>query len=349
MSSSPIPRRLSRRAAALLTVLALAVGGAVPTVLLWPDGAQRRTAKQPCHVDSSGAPSCGAWWGAALDTSDLALVQKTTAQEQGTDRRLDIVHSYHRWYDHFPTPSEQTLSREGHSLFLNWEPVDKNGIAMSWAAIAAGRHDAQIDALAARLKALGSMTYLSFSHEPEQKFSRHGSAADFAAAFRHVHDRMRAEDARNVRWVWNVMGLADPVWRARYKQMWPGDAYVDWIAWDPYNWSSCSGRPWQTFRQTVQPFYSWLTSNGFGDKPFMLAEFGTVEQVGNPGGKADWLAGIPKALTSLPNLKALVYFDLPAPPANCNWQTTTSPQARQAFAALARSKAFSVTAKLAPS
>ena len=37
--------------------------------------------------------------------------------------------------------------------------------------------------------------------------------------------------------------------------MWPGTGYVDWIAWDPYNFAGCRGRPWQNFTATVNPFY----------------------------------------------------------------------------------------------
>lgn len=299
-------------------------------------------------MQPSGAPTCGAWWGAALNASNAALVSAVSEQQQGTGRRLDIVHRYHRWYDTFPTSTEESLVKQGHSLFLNWEPIDARGVAMSWRAIAAGTHDAQIHALAARLKSLNAPVWISFSHEPEQQFAKHGGAADFVAAYRHVHDLIQADGVNDVHWVWNVMGLSSPVWQARYKAMWPGDSYVDWIAWDPYNWSDCRSRPWQSFLQTVQPFYNWLMSNGFGGKPFMLAEFGTVEQPGNPAGKANWLGGIPSALKVLPNLKALVYFDLPAPPANCDWQIATSPQAGTAFAALAKSSAFSRTATLAP-
>lgn len=301
-----------------------------------------------CGGSGVDPPTCGIWWGAALDVTDSNLVAQVAAREKATGRRLDIVHSYHRWYDPFPTANERMLAASSHALFLNWEPVDQNNVALSWAAIANGVYDAQIDALATRLKSLGTTVYLSFSHEPELRFAEHGSAVDFVDAFRHVHDRMQSRGASRVSWVWNVMGLSTPVWLQRYQLMWPGSAYVDWVAWDPYNWSTCRDKPWQSFLQIVQPFYAWLSSHGFGAKPFMLAEYGSIEQVGTPAGKAEWLAGIPQALGELPNLRALVYFDLPAPPANCNWQITTSGAATAAYAALARSTAFAGTAKLSP-
>ena len=80
----------------------------------------------------------------------------------------------------------------------------------------------------------------------------------------------------------------------------------------------------------------------------MLAEYGSVEKAGDPRAKATWLSEIPAALTSMPNLRALVYFDVAAPPANCNWQVTTSTAATAAFSELARSAPFRLSARLTP-
>ncbi len=299
-----------------------------------------------CTVTNGGSTDCGVWWGSALQVNDSALPAAVSARETASHRRLDIVHTYHRWDDQFPTPAERAIAATGHELMLNWEPVDRKGTMLSWASIAAGKQDAVIDAAARRLATLPEVL-VSFSHEPEQDFHAHGTTADFAAAFRHVHDRMQADGLTNISWVWDLQGLSDPVWLARYQQMWPGNAYVDWVAWDPYNWGSCRGRAWTSFSQTVTPFYNWLEAHGFGDKPFMLAEYGSVENPADPRAKAKWYAAIPAALKQLPNLRALVYFDVPAPPANCNWQITTSPAATSAFYKLAESSPFARTAKLA--
>ncbi|HSY15350.1 MAG TPA: glycosyl hydrolase [Jatrophihabitantaceae bacterium] len=322
---------------AVALALAVLVLTAALVIARQPSSQAGGCAKSPA-VSGQG---CGVLWGSALAADNSALPAAVAAQERAEGRPLDIVHTYHRWYDVFPTVSEQELAAAGHELFLNWEPQGVSGQLMSWASIAEGAHDQQIDALAARLRRLPNDVLLSFSHEPEQKWTQHGSATDFVAAFRHIHDRMQEDGATNVRWVWDLMGLTTPVWLARYKQLWPGDEYVDWVGWDPYNADSCEpGHTWQSFSQTVDPFYKWLEAHGFGDKPFMLGEYGTVEKPGDPSGKADWYAGIPKALATMPNLKALVYFDVGAPPANCNWQISTSGAATRAFDRLAASPAF---------
>jgi hypothetical protein len=331
---------LSRRGVLLCAAAALTVALIATLITVLRPSRHKPT----CQISGSGAPNCGAWWGAALDSTQQTLPVKVRSFEKSTGRRLDIVHTYHRWYESFPTQSEKSLAAQGHLMFFNWEPVDSAGHYLSWQRIAAGSEDATIDAEAARLKSLGVDVLVSFSHEPEKNFRQHGSAADFAAAFRHVVDRVRAAGGTDVRWVWNVMGLTNQVWLDRYRTMWPGDSYVDWVAWDPYNWSSCRKRAWQDFTGTVRPFYDWLQANGFGSKPFMLAEYGTVERPGNPSGKSDWYAGIPNALKQLPQLRALVYFNLPAPPANCDWLITTSRRARTGFGTLAGSEPFQWTA-----
>jgi hypothetical protein len=322
-------------------LIALLVVVVVATVLTALDHSPRS-----CLLTASKQADCGVWWGSALNINDSALPGGVSSLESSTGRRLDIVHTYHRFDDQFPTTAEQALVTSGHELMFNWEPVTHNGDYLSWAAIAAGQDDAVIDAEAHRLAGLPTVL-VSFSHEPEQDFHRHGTAADFAAAFRYVHDRVQADGATNVSWVWDLQGLSDPVWLDRYVAMWPGDRYVDWVAWDPYNWGDCRGRPWASFAQTVTPFYNWLEAHGFGDKPFMLAEYGSVEKAGDTQAKAAWFSGIPAALTKLSNLRALVYFNLPAPPANCNWQITTSSAATSGFTRLADNSVFARAAAVA--
>jgi beta-mannanase len=268
-------------------------------------------------------PTTGALWGSSNVTDSL---------ESQLGRRFDISHTYHDWDDHFPNASEQARAGKGTILFLDWMPrifgTDK---IIPWANITNGSQDAVIDAEANQLKAFGRPLFLSFHHEPEDEVGRYGSASDFAAAFRHVHNRFAARGVSNVVWVWNVMG-----WSGGYGQytggLYPGDAYVDWIAWDPYNWYGCRGSTWTSFGDKVRQFYGWLESNGFRDKPFMLGEYGTGERSGDPGAKAAWFKGIPSELQSrLTNLKALVYFNHPGN-IGCDWRISSSSASLQAFA-----------------
>src|ERR1700722_403552 len=130
--------RLAAELSALALVLCLLAGSATSVASV--SGASG----VGCTTTPADAPTCGSWWGEALPTANSSTPAAVQVQEHGSGRRLDIVHTYHRWYDDFPTAAEQALSRSGHLLLINWEPTDQEGRPMSWAAIAAGASDEQI-------------------------------------------------------------------------------------------------------------------------------------------------------------------------------------------------------------
>jgi hypothetical protein len=303
-------------------------------------GGSSSSASAECPVDQALVPSCGVWWGEAVPNSGTDLVQAVALAEWQTQRPLDIVHTYHRWFQSFPTPQEAALARSGHILLINWQPTDRDGAPIPWAAIADGSQDAVISAEAERLAAFHSPVMISFSHEPEADVGKEGSAADFAAAYRRVHDVTVAAGATNVIWVWDVEGIATRHWLSVYRELWPGTSYVDWIAWDPYNFASCKDRPWRSFRELVTPFYKWLSAQPFRSRPLMLAELGTVGNATGAESKQAWYAGMRSSLRRFPRIKAIVYFDYASPPASCDWASNSSPAATTGFAALARDPVF---------
>jgi beta-mannanase len=274
-------------------------------------------------VNGKLVPGAGALWGSSSVSDSL---------ESALGRRFDISHTYHDWDDRFPDSGELSRSSRGTTLFINWTPrYFGTSRIVQWGSIANGSQDAQISATADRVKAYGKPMFLAFHTEPEPDVGQYGSAASFVAAWRHIHDMFQAKDVRNVVWVWNVTGSSG--WYSLYKGgLYPGDAYVDWIGWDPYNWYTCHNNGWISFGDKVMTGYKWFMSNGFGDKPFMLSEYGTRDMPGNPSAKADWFKGIVPALANMPNLKALVYFNNGTANPGCDWRINTTAQAQSAFA-----------------
>jgi hypothetical protein len=133
----------------------------------------------------------------------------------------------------------------------------------------------------------------------------------------------RVSPINNAVWTAVFMRVTSDTKIAQFKALYPGDAYVDWIAWDPYNRNT----PWLSFSAMVTPFYDWLTDNGYGGKPFMLAEYGVVEDPANPAAKADWFTAAGQSLTDgeFPNLKVVVsYFDHPDTVASGNFIIASS-------------------------
>ena len=181
---------------------------------------------------------------------------------------------------------------------------------MSWRAIANGSYDRFVRANADRVKAFKKPMMIAFDPEFDT-FTKKGTPAEYVAAFRHIHNVFKSRGVTNVAWAWVSSGYLGAGNDKRIRSGYPGGSYVDWVGFDPYNFYSCNGSAWSTFAQKVTPKYNWLKANGMGNKPFLLGEYGTQYDSRNPARSKAWHADIPKALKSLPNLKALIRFDSP--------------------------------------
>jgi beta-mannanase len=151
---------------------------------------------------------------------------------------------------------------------------------------------------------------------------------DFINAWRHIVTRMHADGATNVGFVWNPTEQADGNGtRTKINSTYPGDAYVDWISSDSYNWDKNGAynacRPgWNEF--------SWIfnydkTCGSYGsmerqwgpEKPFFVAETGTkYDTAGVPSGhaqdpnrKKNWFINVESAALSMPYLVGVDFFD----------------------------------------
>lgn len=131
----------------------------------------------------------------------------------------------------------------------------------------------------------------------------------YVDAYRHVHDLFKQLGANNVIWVWSP-NEGNPVgasWNA-LENYYPGDAYVNWLGMDGYNWGT--SRPWsrwRSFDEIFGDFYGRLTKLAPG-KPIMIAEFASSEQGGN---KASWITNtFQRIKTDYPRIKAFIWFDI---------------------------------------
>src|SRR5207244_2213301 len=142
-------------------------------------------------------------------------------------------------------------------------------------------------------------------HEPyDETKTGWGTPADFAGAWRRVVDIFRAHNATNVSWVLVLTGWDYSV-SGRPESLYPGDAYVDWIAADPYNFFT-RDKKWSDLSTVAEPFYAWGSARA---KPLMLAEWGTEEDPAVPGRKAQWFDNARTWLKARPNIKAAIYFN----------------------------------------
>lgn len=287
-----------------------------------PEGAP--VAADECVVGDRLVPSCGALLGVAPGAHVPG--SKTDALlrfEELTGKRQHIYHGYHRGRGQlFPTPSEIDIATDPENpriLFLNWKPR-----GASWAQIAAGHPetDAYLDRLAEHIgSTFGQPMFFTVHHEPEDDVRAAEdsgyTAADYAAMFRHVIERLRAGGADNL--VSVMVYMAYLKWTAKpwHDELYPGDDVVDWVGWDTYGYSD-PGHGHGDFADIVNRvsnldpdwpgFYNWA-SVSFPDKPLMVAEWGVWYSKDNPLHQARVFDDAAHQMAHYPRLKAVVYFE----------------------------------------
>ena len=294
-------------------------------------------------------PSCGDWWGAAVPNTGSNLSEAVADTEFETGRRLDIVHTYHRWTQDFPTPSEVALARSGHILLINWQPTDDEDKPIAWQAIADGSQDQVIEDEAVRLKAMGTPVMISFSHEPEANIDTEGSASQYVAAYQMVHNVVVEAGASNVVWVWDIEGIATSHWFSLYRQFWPGARLRRLDRLGPLQlrflpWTAVAIVRRARYRRSIVG----SSNNPSRDRPLMLAEYGTI---GNIAGRTPSSAGTkerPLLCRHFPPSSQSSTSITPAHRQAATGLSNSSPAAAASFAALADSRAFRQTALLAP-
>jgi hypothetical protein len=188
-----------------------------------------------------------------------------------------------------------------------------------YAAIANGSQDSYILQWAQMLKSVGRPLFFRPWWEMNGNWFSWGNRdpATYVAAWRHMHDLFSQAGATNVVWVWcpNVTDGGAPHWTNYY----PGDAYVDWVGIDGYNWG---GSAWKSFATR----FAGASQNVYMDyaqrKPIMIAEYGSVEQGGDKG---QWYRDMVTTVRGqFPSIAALVAWDSIDSPTNFTINTTSN-------------------------
>jgi len=318
----------------------LALALSVPLILAAPAGAGAEPAgstaastaalgadiaRVRCKVSVKLVPNkCGAWMGVAptphkTETYDTALGKF----ENRIDRTVDIVHYYMSGQAlKFPTTSMLERANEPGKerlLMINWKPD------LTWRAVADGEADAYLVELAQHIQTYyPDPFFLSLHAEPERVVDQtKGSgmtAKNYVAFYRHTVDVLRANGADQIVLMMNYVGI--PKWGVTpwFETLYPGDAYVDWIAQDPFAFGDEPGIWLSDFAGMVDRqdpeledwpgFYTWATTEHPG-KPMMLAEWGVSEEPKYPDYKPDFFAHTLDQLKDFPKIKGLVYWDHP--------------------------------------
>jgi len=222
-----------------------------------------------------------------------------------------IVMWYQAWasdYSGFSTSFANAVRSRGATPMVSWEPSAGPTNDPNWtlATIISGKHDAYIRSWTHAVAAWGHELYVRLMYEMNGNWApwcvnaNGNSPIETIQAWRHVVDIARAQGATNIRWVWspnvNNDGLGLP-----FVDLYPGDAYVDWVALDAYNFDDSTHKfSWPYYLYS----YSLSLIRNFTNKPFFIAEIGCTQKSYKP----NWVSRVPAASQRL-GAKAVVWFN----------------------------------------
>lgn len=206
-----------------------------------------------------------------------------------------LTSKYVNWGTPFPAANVRANHRLGATTLIVLEPrtIGARGIV-------AGRGDAYLAGWAAAERKLGLPVMIAFAPEangPWYSWGKgHISPALYIKMYRHVHDVLLRDGARNVTWLWQVNKTTSKTEALRL--IWPGAKYVNVVGLDGAMFGGNS-----TFDSVFGPTFVQLRA--FTTTPVMLSE------VSMNGGPAR-----PREITELfsaarkQHLTALNFFDV---------------------------------------
>jgi beta-mannanase len=285
----------------------------------------------------------GSFAGLATETLQIGVAASGNAASDESLDRLSadlgespaIVMEYFDFRQPAPLDTIRRFAGREITMMVSWEPwqwgeaLDQP--AFRTAAITRGDFDDYLTAWGVALASWDGPVLLRFGHEmntetyPWSDLTNGNAAGNYAAAWRHVHDVVESAGATEILWVWspNV-----PVPGSQpFAESYPGDAYVDVVAIDGYNWGA--SQSWSSWTSPCDLFASgleMLRSIAPG-RPIVIAETGSAEEGGD---KAAWNRQLITYLSAQPDVFAVVLFNQDK---EIDWRIASSPASLAAFAA----------------
>ncbi len=321
----------ARRVTGALVVLALAAGVLAGT-------------PQPARTEEPDEPIL---WGAyAQPRSGQSPKAAVEALENTIGRPLGAVRVFDLWNTPFPDTYTTWLRDSGHTIVLSVRAKRTNGTQIKWSDIANAAPGTtlynEIVGWANAVKGFGAPIYFTFHHEPEAEVNLvNGTAPEFIAAWRKIVGIFGEQGASNARFLWIMTDYSffvNPADRRSAPKWYPGDAYVDGIAGDAYNWYTCRPGvpiPWWSLQQIIEPMRQFGAAHP--DEELWLAEFASVEDPAQPDRKAEWIDSARQLFQSpgWEQFRGVLYFhNAHATGSPCQWWIDSSTAAASAFTAM---------------
>jgi beta-mannanase len=214
------------------------------------------------------------------------------------------------WENFIREDTLENIVSQGSLPVITWEPwywADESGAAFD--DILNGKFDDYIDRFAKRLGSLEKAVYLRFAHEMNGNWYPWSSAVvgveNYKAVYRYIKDRFDRLSVNNIKWIFSINWENVPK-NNDYKDAYPGDAYVDFIGIDGYNWgTSQKWSKWMSFDEIFGPIYREVL-NLYG-KEIIIAEFSSTS-VG--GDKAKWITDAFSDIKNMNKIRGFILFNM---------------------------------------
>ena len=246
--------------------------------------------------------------------------------ERHAGRKIAILNQGQEWTSFDELEADATHARGAIPLITMGL-----GAGVTLESIVNGAQDAAIKKWAQEAKAWGHPFFFAPWWEMNGGWYSWGRSPYFIGAWRRFHDLVAGQGATNVTWTW----VANSIWydpASDPTPYYPGDAYVDWVGLDSYNWGRNPAQPdkWINPEQTITPTME-LIRKAAPTKPFAIIETASSEYGGN---KTDWIREMLTAyLPHHPEIKAFLWFNwnFPKGDKRADWPIETSAPAQQQF------------------
>lgn len=290
------------------------------------------TAVCACSSQEAKARSTPAF-GVALDGLPVTA-QMIDAARQSTGLPVRLVQFYVQWPENAAGPWEQNslaasldvIKSAGAAACVTWEPMHIGAggreTVIPAERILAGEYDVYITGFARAVRDFGAPVLVRLAHEMNLARYHWGSDAAgygpqspelYKALFRRVVEIFRAQGAGNALFVFcpNVDSLPVEPWN-RPSAYYPGDAFVDVLGMDGYNWGTSHTKAshgydssFRSFRDIFRPLFDELKALAPA-KPVIVFETATTSQGGD---KARWVAEAFDTASTW-GLLAVVWFEV---------------------------------------
>ncbi|MDQ2933086.1 MAG: hypothetical protein M3Q80_01770 [bacterium] len=263
-------------------------------------------------ISTTTASTTSLLWGAYVgnDTTDLLNFETLVG------KKTNIFANFQAFGNAFPFYLTTNVGKQGKTLLIYWEPH------MGYDQINNGSQDAYILQFAKDAQLYGYPVILApfiemNLNETPWGYGVNGNTPEkFQTAWKRMHNLFAG--VTNVKFAIGYNNVSVPnVVGNRYVDYYPGDAYVDFVGVDGFNFNN----PWKTFSQT---FDMAMAEAGVFNKPVYILS--TASAAGTE--KAAWITELGSHSPTYQHFAGWVWFNLNK---EQNWLVNSDPESLQAF------------------